>query len=89
MRQGHRSALRAPPQAFEIADDFVGRVASRQPCDTTAGMGPGTAQVKMRDGHAVVGMAKHGPGAEELVQRKLAMKDVAIQETEAAFQIQW
>ena len=51
-------------------------------------MGAGPAQVEVRHRHAVVGMAQDGPGAEKLIEGHLAVEDVAIDEAEAALQIE-
>src|SRR5262245_65596758 len=85
---GLASAPPATPERIEIAHDLARCVAPRQPRDPAARMRTGTAQIEIGDGHAVVGITKHGAGREQLVEAQLTMEDVAIDEAKAAFQNQ-
>ena len=48
----------------------------------------GPAQIEPGNRHAVVGMAQHGAGAEQLIEGHLPVEDVAVDEAEAALQVE-
>src|SRR5262249_60932475 len=87
-RESEMSARAAPAKASEIAKDFNGRVAPRQPRHPPTGVRPSTAQIEPGERHAVTGMAQHRPGAVELVERQLAVENIAIDEAEPPLQVE-
>ena len=51
-------------------------------------MGAGAAMVEAGEGAAVVGVAEHRAGGEQLVERQRAVEDVAADEPEDAFEVE-
>src|SRR3954462_535650 len=71
-----------PEQRAVIAQDRLGGVVAGGAGDAAAGMGAGAAMVEALQGPAVIGVAQHRAGREQLVQRQRAMKDVAAEQAE-------
>src|SRR5512142_1541395 len=74
--------------ASQIANDFARGVVSRHAGHAAARMRARAAQVKALQRHAVIAVPEDGPRAEELVERELAVEDVAAHETEVALEVQ-
>ena len=83
--EGTRPPLQSLPH---IAQNFPRRVMSRRAGDAAAGMRAGAAHVKARDGAAIVGMAQHRPGGKNLPELEAAVKNIAADEAEFAFEIE-
>src|SRR5687768_14313724 len=74
--------------ALEVANDLARGVVAGRAGDAATGMPTRAAQVEARQRHAVVRGAEDRPRREELVEPELAVEDVAVDEAEAAFQIE-
>ena len=70
-----------------MLEDFAGRVSARQAGHAAAGMGARTAQVHAGDGRPVARVAGHRTHVEELVQRHLAVIEIAFGKTVEALEI--
>ena len=82
------NALPSQAAARSRADNLDGCIASRHPGHAAARMCARPAQVEARHRHAVVGIAQHRAGAEQLVEAQLAVEDVAVQQAEAPLQVE-
>src|SRR5664279_2029437 len=83
---GERQLQRLQPAA--VAPDLARRVVARHAADAAARVGTGAAHVEAGDGCAVVAVAEHRPRRPELVERHLAMHDVAADQSELALEVQ-
>ena len=61
----------------------MGGVAAGETGDAAPGMRPGAAEIEAGDGHAVARIAQYGTGGEQLIERQLAVEDVAVRQAEA------
>src|SRR5256885_13073202 len=65
------------PRPLEVLNDLARSVAAVDAADATTGMRARTAEIEILDRRPVVGIAGHGPPGEELVEREVAVHDVA------------
>ena len=72
----------------QILENFTRGIAPRQTSDTAAGVAAGTAQVQVFERPAIRTLAQQWTCAEHLIQPQRAMKNIAANQTDAAFQIQ-
>src|SRR5436309_1061963 len=70
----------ACPPAPEILEYLPGRVPARRAHRAAAGVGAGAAHIKVTDGRPVPGPSPERPHGEQLVQRHVAVTDVATGE---------
>ena len=75
-------------RGFHVAKDFPRRIVARRAGDAAARMRARAAHVEAGDRRAVIGMAEHRAGRKNLVERQRAMKDVAAEKAEGAFEIE-
>src|SRR4029077_20143873 len=78
----------SPEQRAVIAQDYPRRVVAGRAGDAAAGMGAAAAMVKPLHGAAIVGVAEHRAGREELIECQRAMKDVAAEQSELPLQVE-
>src|SRR5687768_14492980 len=71
-----------------VGEHRAGRVMPRCPRDSAAWMSTRSAQIQTLERHPVVGRTDHRPGAEQLVEAHLAVKDVAADQAEAALEVE-
>src|SRR5258708_29880165 len=76
------------PPAPEVLEDFARGVVARGAGHATSGMRSRAAEVHAFDRHSIPRMPKDGTRAEKLVQRELAVEDVATHEPEFALEIE-
>src|SRR5579863_6266908 len=72
----------------EIGKHGVRAIVSGRAGHPAARMRAGAAEIKPLDRHAVIAVAQHRAGGKKLIQRQMAMHDVAGGEAEDALQIQ-
>src|SRR5712691_570949 len=75
-------------RSLEVLQDFQRSQPARSAHDAAARMGRRSAHVKVLDGGAELRPARHRPQKEKLLQRELALKDVAFTQAKFALQIQ-
>jgi hypothetical protein len=73
----------------EVAQDLLRGVVSGNAGDAATGMRAGAAHVESGERSAIVRKPEHRPRAEQLVECQRAVKDIAADETESAFQVEW
>src|SRR5690606_32874722 len=83
-----RGALARPRTPPQVAQDLARGVASRQPGDAAAGMGPGPAQVQAGQRAAIAPLPQQRAGAEHLVEAERAVADVAADQAELALEVE-
>src|SRR5262249_39308559 len=71
-----------------IPEDGLRGVVARCAGDAAAGMRPGTTMIQTLQRSPIAGIPKHWACREQLVERKRAMEDVAIQEAKLAFEVE-
>src|SRR5688572_23021253 len=71
----------------EVAQHLAGAVVARRAGDAAAGMGAGAAQVQALQRSAIVGVSEHRPRRPQLIERKLAVEDVAADQAEIALEV--
>src|SRR5437588_6696346 len=71
----------------QFADDFARRVRAASARQSVARMRSGTTEEQSANGRLVARPIEHRPHGEELVQRKLAVKNVAPGEAVTGFQV--
>src|SRR5690606_2953807 len=79
---------RAAEPTLEIAQDLAGGVVAGSPGDAASRVSAGAAEVETCNRHAVIGVAQHGTRREELIQRQLAVEDVAVDHAETPLKIE-
>jgi hypothetical protein len=84
---GWRSLTFSAP--FEISNHPAGGVVSRGTGDTAAGMGTGTAEVKVFNGGSILRRPGMRPQAENLVQVVAPVEYIRFSEPVDRFQIEW
>src|SRR6186997_2371056 len=72
----------------QVANDLPSRVVPRHARDAAAGVRPGAAEIEACQRQAIVAVPQDRARAEELVQRQLAVEDVAPHKTEGALEVQ-
>src|SRR4029079_5165646 len=85
---GSRHVPSSPEQCAMIPQNHPGGVVAGGTGDAASGMGAAAAMIKSLHRRAVIGVAEHRAGGEQLVQRQCAMKDVAAQKPELALKIE-
>ena len=75
------------PKSPEGVDDFAGGVGSTGAGESVAGMRAGAAEKKAADRRFVARPIENGPHGEKLIERKLAVKNVAASETVRCLEI--
>src|SRR2546428_8706711 len=82
-----------PPSSYllspGIGEDLHGRISPGCPHDSAARMGRRAAHVEAVDWRFVLGPAGRGAQEEQLLERQLALADVALRQTPDALQVQW
>src|SRR5690606_36967077 len=86
-REIEASAAPKPGPASKVPRDLDSRVAAWQARHAAARVGTRPAEVKTGHWHAVGGIARHRPGAEQLVQGELPMENVAVDQPKAPLQV--
>src|SRR5215218_11497223 len=71
-----------------IRENRLCGIVPRRAGDAAAGMVAGAAMVETEEGAAVVGVAEHRAGGEELVERERAVEDVAAGEPEDTLEVE-
>src|SRR5262245_9045426 len=74
------------PQVFQ---DLPRRVPAGQPRDAAAGVRAGAAQIESQDRRAVLGPSEDRAREEELIERVLAVEEVAAREAVGRFEVRW
>src|SRR2546423_1734348 len=69
------------PRPLEVLNDLARSVAAVDAADATTGMGARAAEIEILDRRPVIRVAGHGPPAEELIEREVAMHDVAADQS--------
>src|SRR6202000_1797378 len=75
-------------QPLVVPQDHLRGVVAGGAGDAAAGMGAGAAMIEALERSAVIGMAQHRAGGEQLVQRQRAMEDIPTQKPEFTLQIE-
>ena len=83
---GHPPVGHGLSRSLKIFQDFESGEASRGAHDSTARMGGRSAQIKIFDGRAELGVSRHRAKKEKLLERKFALKNIAFAKAEIAFQ---
>jgi hypothetical protein len=79
---------RSAKQRPVISQNHPRRVVAGGAGDAAAGMGAASAMVEAFQGPAIIGVSQHRPGREQLIERKRAVKDVAAEQAELAFEVE-
>src|SRR6185503_14414947 len=82
------TALGSAKQRPVVAQDHGRRVVAGGAGDSAAGMRAAAAMVKALEWAAIVGVAQHRTGREQLVQAERAVEDVAAEQAELALEIE-
>src|SRR5919108_577229 len=72
-----------------ILQNFQRCQTARRSHDAAARMCGRAAQIKVLDRRSILRPARYGTQEEKLLQRKLALKNIALAQPELAFQIEW
>ena len=75
-------------QRAVIPEDRARGIVAGGAGDAAAGMRAGAAMVEALQGPAIIGVAEHRPGREQLVERQRAVEDIAAEQPEMALQIE-
>src|ERR1700761_1906613 len=73
---------------FPVAQRAVRGVVTWRTCDSAARVRPCAAQIKSRDRRAILGPARHGPHEKKLLERKIAVKNIAFGDAVGAFEVE-
>src|SRR4051794_38148913 len=71
-----------------VAQDLARRVVARHAGDPATRVRTAAAEIDALERHAVIAISQYRAGAEELVQRELAVEDVAAHEPQLALEIE-
>src|SRR5437870_542856 len=72
-----------------VGEHRLRRIMAWRAGHAAARVGSRAAQIKSSERHPVIGRTNHRPGAEQLIEAHLAMKDVAADQPEPAFEVEW
>ena len=75
-------------RSLDVFQDFERREASGPAHDAAAGMRCRSAHVEILDGRAELRVSRHRPQEEKLLERKLALENVAFAQSPLAFEVE-
>src|SRR5258708_34434119 len=78
----------SPKQRPVITQDHARGVVAGGAGDAAAGMRAAAAMVEPLQRPAIIGVAKHRPRREQLIERQRAMKNIAAEQAELALQVE-
>src|ERR1043166_817314 len=84
----HSALCTSLPPSLPVVQNLQRRVAARSAHDAAAGVGGRAAHVEVSNRRAVLRPAGRGAEEEELFEREFALEDVALGETELAFEVE-
>src|SRR5581483_11544248 len=73
---------------FRVFEDFKGRKPAGRAHHASAGVGRRSAHIEIPDGSAKLRISRRRTQKEKLLQRKLALKDIAFSQSKFALQIE-